>query len=43
MAPEKKTFINVDQLMPQVSVEDVARYFGIELPVLGALSQLLQR
>jgi 5S rRNA maturation endonuclease (ribonuclease M5) len=34
MAPEKKAFINVDELMPQLSLEDVARYYGTELPEL---------
>ncbi|MBI1832254.1 MAG: hypothetical protein HYR84_12490 [Planctomycetes bacterium] len=32
MAPEKKAFINVDELLPQLSVEDVARFYGIVLP-----------
>lgn len=31
MACEKK-FINVDELMPQVSLEEAARYYGVELP-----------
>src|SRR5207302_986708 len=34
MAPEKKTFINVDELMPQLSLEDVARHYGVLLPEL---------
>lgn len=34
MAPEKKTFINVDDLMPQLSVEDIARHYGVTLPEL---------
>src|SRR5437899_1843491 len=34
MAAEKKSFINVDQLMPKVALEDVARYYGVELPEL---------
>ncbi len=29
---EKKGFINVDELMPQVSVEQVANYYGVALP-----------
>lgn len=32
MAPEKKSFINVDELTPQVSLEDVARFYGVLLP-----------
>jgi len=34
MAPDRKSFISVDELMPQVSLEDVARYYGAELPEL---------
>src|SRR4051794_29151997 len=35
MAPERKSsFINVDELLPQVSLEDVARHYGIVLPEL---------
>ncbi len=34
MAPEKKTFINVDELMPQLSVENVASFYGVPLPEL---------
>src|SRR5207237_633625 len=34
MAAEKKTFINVDELMPQLTVEDVARFYGVVLPEL---------
>ena len=34
MAPEKKGFINVDELMPQLTLEDVARHYGVELPEL---------
>lgn len=34
VAPEKKTFINVDELMPQLTVEDVARHYGATLPEL---------
>src|SRR5688572_25800459 len=34
MAPEKKSFINVDELMPRLSLEDVARYYGAVLPEL---------
>lgn len=32
MTPEKKTFINVDELMPQITLEDAARYYGVVLP-----------
>lgn len=34
MAPEKKSFIDVDELMPQLSLEDVARHYGVALPEL---------
>lgn len=34
MAPENKAFVKVDELMPQLSVEDVARYYGTVLPEL---------
>ncbi len=34
MPPEKKTFINVDELMPQLSLQDVARFYGLSLPEL---------
>lgn len=33
MAPEKK-YVNVDEIMPTLSVEDVARYYGVQLPAL---------
>src|SRR5438876_126241 len=32
MSTEKKPFINVDELMPQVSVEQAALYYGVTLP-----------
>lgn len=32
MTPEKKSFINVDELMPQISIEDAARFYGVVLP-----------
>jgi 5S rRNA maturation endonuclease (ribonuclease M5) len=34
MSSEKSGFIQVDELMPQVTVEDVARHYGIVLPEL---------
>jgi 5S rRNA maturation endonuclease (ribonuclease M5) len=39
MASEKKSFINVDELMPQISVEDVARHYGVTLPELHKVGQ----
>lgn len=37
MASEKKSFINVDELMPQVSLEQAAAYYGAPLPELHRL------
>ena len=34
MSPEKKSFVNVDELMPRVSLEQVAAYYGAALPEL---------
>jgi hypothetical protein len=34
MAPEKKSFVNVDELMPKVSVEQAAAFYGVALPEL---------
>lgn len=34
MPPEKSPYINVDELMPQVRLEDVARCYGLTLPEL---------
>ena len=34
MSPEKKSFVNVDELMPRVSLEQVAVYYGAALPEL---------
>ncbi len=34
MAPERKSFINVDELMPKLSLEDVARHYNTQLPEL---------
>lgn len=32
--PEKKPFVNVDELIPQVSLEQATRFYGVELPEL---------
>src|SRR4051794_38912492 len=32
MAPEKKGFVNVDALMPQVSLDQAAHFYGVQLP-----------
>ena len=37
MASEKKSFINVDELMPQVSLEQAASFYGATLPELHRL------
>jgi 5S rRNA maturation endonuclease (ribonuclease M5) len=34
MAPEKKSFIKVDELLPQVTVEQAAVFYGVPLPEL---------
>src|SRR5207302_36140 len=34
MSADKKPFVNVDELMPRLSVEQVAVYYGVELPEL---------
>ena len=34
MTPEKKSFVNVDELMPRVSLKQVAVYYGAALPEL---------
>lgn len=34
MPPEKKSFINVDELMPKIALEQVAAFYGITLPEL---------
>lgn len=34
MAPERKPFVNVDELMPKVSLEEAVRYYNTELPEL---------
>src|SRR5437660_4652530 len=38
MSPEKKSFVNVDELMPKISLEDAARYYGVLLPELHRIS-----
>jgi len=32
MPPEKPRFVNVDELMPQISLEQAAAFYGIQLP-----------
>src|SRR4051794_19326010 len=32
--PERQRFVNVDELMPRISLEQVARYYGVALPEL---------
>ncbi len=39
MSAEKKTFVNVDELMPQLSVQEVAHFYGVELPELHQVGQ----
>jgi 5S rRNA maturation endonuclease (ribonuclease M5) len=34
MPPEKKTFVNVDELMPQITLEQAASFYGVPLPEL---------
>src|SRR5688572_16589624 len=34
MSTEKRAFINVDELMPQISLEQAALYYGVALPEL---------
>jgi 5S rRNA maturation endonuclease (ribonuclease M5) len=34
MPPEKKSFVNVDELMPRISLEQVGAYYGVPLPEL---------
>lgn len=39
MAAERKTtFVNVDELMPKVSLEQAAAYYGVQLPALHQVS-----
>lgn len=35
MPPDKPGFINVDELLPQLRLEDVARFYGVMLPELS--------
>jgi len=34
MPAEKKTFVNVDELLPQISIEQAASFYGVHLPEL---------
>src|SRR4051812_38188829 len=34
MPPEKKSFVNVDELLPRVSLEQAAAFYGATLPEL---------
>ena len=34
MRPERSRFVNVDELMPQITLEQVARFYGVPLPEL---------
>jgi 5S rRNA maturation endonuclease (ribonuclease M5) len=34
MSPEKKSFVNVDELMPRISLEQVGAYYSVALPEL---------
>ena len=34
MAPDRKSFVNVDELMPKISLEQAAAFYGVELPEL---------
>ena len=36
MAGEKPGFVNVDELMRQVSLEQAAAYYGVPLPEIGS-------
>lgn len=39
MPPEKAPFVNVDELMPRISVEQAARFYGVPLPELHRIGQ----
>ena len=39
MSAERKSFINVDELMPRVSIEQVAVYYGVQLPELHRIGK----
>jgi 5S rRNA maturation endonuclease (ribonuclease M5) len=34
MPPEKRSFVPVDELMPRISLEEAARFYGVQLPEL---------
>lgn len=36
---KKRAFINVDELMPQAAVEQVAAYYGVTLPEIRRIGQ----
>jgi len=39
MPPEKLPFINVDELMPRVSLEQATAFYGVPLPELHRTGQ----
>lgn len=39
MSTEKPRFVNVDELMPQISVEQAAQFYGVALPELKAVGK----
>lgn len=39
MSPEKSRYINVDELMPKVTLEQVAVFYGVKLPELKRIGQ----
>jgi hypothetical protein len=39
MSPEKSRYINVDELMPKVSLDQIAMYYGMKLPELKRIGQ----
>ncbi len=43
MSSEKKSsFINVDELMPKVSVEQAVAYYSVQLPELHQIGQVVR-
>src|SRR4051812_25473819 len=34
MSPDRPSFVNVDELMPRISLEQVTRFYGVPLPEL---------
>ncbi len=34
MAPESRKFVNIDELMPQITLEQAAQFYGVQLPEL---------